>query len=182
MVLGGRVNKSLVSLIQQAGGRAVGLCGKDGDLLRARQVRGTCRRRTSAAGPEVGLGPAHRSADVQHTSGHEAELRSRGAVPWQRCSVFVTLHTSPHAGWLHPGCSTQQPTHPPLPPAPAWLQMVEKDIGYVGEVTRVNPTILNSLVKDNYIPVVATVATDGNGQALNVNADTAAGEVSGGRS
>lgn len=39
MVLGGRVNKSLVSLIQQAGGRAVGLCGKDGDLLRARQVR-----------------------------------------------------------------------------------------------------------------------------------------------
>ena len=38
MVLGGRVNKSLVSLIQQAGGKAVGLCGKDGDLLRARQM------------------------------------------------------------------------------------------------------------------------------------------------
>ncbi len=39
MVLGGRVNKSLVSLIQQAGGLAVGLTGKDGSLLRARQVR-----------------------------------------------------------------------------------------------------------------------------------------------
>ncbi len=39
MVLGGRVNKSLVSLIQQAGGRSVGLSGKDGGLLRARQVR-----------------------------------------------------------------------------------------------------------------------------------------------
>lgn len=39
MVLGGRVNKSLVSLIQQAGGKAVGLTGKDGQLLRARQVR-----------------------------------------------------------------------------------------------------------------------------------------------
>ncbi len=38
MVLGGRVNKSLVSLIQQAGGSAVGLSGKDGDLLRARQM------------------------------------------------------------------------------------------------------------------------------------------------
>lgn len=38
MVLGGRVNKSLVSLIQQSGGKAVGLCGKDGDLLRARQM------------------------------------------------------------------------------------------------------------------------------------------------
>ena len=40
MVLGGRVNKSLVSLIQQAGGLAVGLTGKDGGLLRARQVGG----------------------------------------------------------------------------------------------------------------------------------------------
>jgi hypothetical protein len=38
MVLGGRVNKSLVSLIEQAGGKAVGLCGKDGNLLRARQM------------------------------------------------------------------------------------------------------------------------------------------------
>ncbi|WP_088893707.1 acetylglutamate kinase [Leptolyngbya ohadii] len=36
MVLVGRVNKELVSLIQQAGGVAVGLCGKDGNLIRAR--------------------------------------------------------------------------------------------------------------------------------------------------
>lgn len=38
MVLGGRVNKSLVSLIEQAGGHAIGLSGKDGGLLKARQV------------------------------------------------------------------------------------------------------------------------------------------------
>ena len=38
MVLGGRVNKSLVSLIQQSGGAAVGLCGKDSDIIRARQM------------------------------------------------------------------------------------------------------------------------------------------------
>lgn len=38
MVLGGRVNKSLVALIQQAGGAAVGLCGKDSDIIRARQM------------------------------------------------------------------------------------------------------------------------------------------------
>ena len=38
MVLGGRVNKSLVSLIQQAGGQSVGLSGKDGNLLKARQM------------------------------------------------------------------------------------------------------------------------------------------------
>lgn len=38
MVLVGRVNKEIVSLINQAGGSAVGLCGKDGDLVRARHV------------------------------------------------------------------------------------------------------------------------------------------------
>jgi len=38
MVLVGRVNKELVSLVNQAGGAAVGLCGKDGNLIRARHV------------------------------------------------------------------------------------------------------------------------------------------------
>lgn len=38
MVLGGRVNKSLVTLIQQTGGDAVGLCGKDSDIIVARQM------------------------------------------------------------------------------------------------------------------------------------------------
>ena len=38
MVLGGRVNKGLVALIQQAGGQAVGLCGKDSEIIRARQM------------------------------------------------------------------------------------------------------------------------------------------------
>jgi len=92
MVLGGRVNKSLVSLIQQNGGHAIGLSGKDGGLLKARQ-------------------------------------------------------------------------------------MVEKDIGFVGEVTKVDPTILKIAAENNYTPVVATIATDDKGQALNINADTAAGEI-----
>ncbi len=64
----------------------------------------------------------------------------------------------------------------PAPSASA-VQMVEKEIGFVGEVTRVNPTILKTLVNDGYTPVVATIATDDDGQALNINADTAAGEV-----
>ncbi|XLQ10977.1 MAG: acetylglutamate kinase [cyanobacterium endosymbiont of Epithemia adnata isolate EadnSB Bon19] len=38
MVLVGRVNKELVALINQAGGQAVGLCGKDGNLIKARHV------------------------------------------------------------------------------------------------------------------------------------------------
>lgn len=92
MVLGARVNKSLVTLIQQSGGDAVGLCGKDSDTIIARQ-------------------------------------------------------------------------------------MIEKDIGFVGEVTSVNSRLIEDLARDGYIPVVASVASDGAGQALNVNADTAAGEI-----
>ncbi|KAK9833141.1 hypothetical protein WJX74_008399 [Apatococcus lobatus] len=92
MVLGGRVNKGLVTLIQQAGGRAVGLCGKDNSIIKARQ-------------------------------------------------------------------------------------MVEKDIGFVGEVTKVDPSLLETLVRDGFTPVVASVAADEHGQALNVNADIAAGEI-----
>ena len=41
MVLSGRVNKGLVTLIQQAGGRAVGVCGKDSGIIKARMVNST---------------------------------------------------------------------------------------------------------------------------------------------
>nr|AVU04951.1 acetylglutamate kinase [Lobosphaera incisa] len=92
MVLGGRVNKSLVTLIQQAGGMAVGLCGKDSGIIRARQ-------------------------------------------------------------------------------------MVEKEIGFVGDITSVDASLLKTLAEDGYTPVVASVAADHTGQALNVNADIAAGEI-----
>ena len=92
MVLVGRVNKVIVSLINQAGGSAVGLCGKDGNLIKAR--------------PE----------------GREG-------------------------------------------------------IGFVGEVSTMDVRILESLLKDGYIPVVSSVAADENGQAYNINADTVAGEI-----
>ena len=42
MVLSGRVNKGLVTLIQQAGGKAVGVCGKDSGIIRARMVNTSC--------------------------------------------------------------------------------------------------------------------------------------------
>jgi len=92
MVLVGRVNKEIVSLINQAGGSAVGLCGKDGNLIKAR--------------PE----------------GREG-------------------------------------------------------IGFVWEVSTMDVRILESLLKDGYIPVVSSVAADENGQAYNINADTVAGEI-----
>ena len=92
MVLVGKVNKEIVSLINQAGGCAVGLCGKDASLIQAR--------------PE-GI----------------------------------------------------------------------EGIGFVGEVSNVKIDILQSLVDNGYIPVVSSVATDEQGQAYNLNADTVAGEI-----
>lgn len=92
MVLVGRVNKELVSLINRAGGKAVGLCGKDGNLIKAR--------------PE----------------GREG-------------------------------------------------------IGFVGEVTNVDVSLIESLSSSGYIPIVSSVAADETGQAYNINADTVAGEL-----
>ena len=92
MVLVGRVNKEIVALINQAGGSAVGICGKDANLVKARP------------------------------QGQEG-------------------------------------------------------IGFVGEVSSMNPRLLESLVKEGYIPVVSSVAADENGQAYNINADTVAGEL-----
>ena len=40
MVLGGQVNKDLVALIEKAGGKAIGLCGMDGSLLKAKKLKG----------------------------------------------------------------------------------------------------------------------------------------------
>jgi len=52
-----------------------------------------------------------------------------------------------------------------------------EELGFVGDVTQVNTELIKQLVSGGYIPVVATVAMDANGQALNVNADTAAGAI-----
>jgi len=92
MVLVGRVNKEIVSLINQAGGSAVGLCGVDGNLIKAR--------------------PSD-----------------------------------------------------------------EEGIGFVGEVTSVDTSLIEALVSNGYIPVVSSVAADETGQAYNINADTVAGEI-----
>jgi acetylglutamate kinase len=96
MVLVGRVNKELVALINAAGGSAVGVCGKDANLITAR-----------------------------------------------------------------PQEDSQEPK-----------------IGFVGEVSLVNPSLIATLVEANYIPVISSVAADEQGQAYNINADTVAGELS----
>ncbi len=51
------------------------------------------------------------------------------------------------------------------------------DLGFVGDVAAINPTILSGLIEDEFIPVVATIGTDEHGQAYNINADTVAGAI-----
>jgi acetylglutamate kinase len=51
------------------------------------------------------------------------------------------------------------------------------DLGYVGDVRSVNPTILERLLAEDLIPVVSTIGSDATGQAYNINADTVAGAL-----
>lgn len=48
------------------------------------------------------------------------------------------------------------------------------DLGFVGKITHVNPEIIHVLTQNGYIPVISSVAVGADGQAYNVNADTAA--------
>jgi len=102
MVLVGSENKELVASINRAGGRAVGISGKDSDMLFAEKL----------------MVPSGEAGDMV-------------------------------------------------------------DIGYVGKITRVNPSVITNLENAGYIPVVAPVATDEDGNTWNVNADVAAGEIAG---
>ena len=104
MVLGGLVNKEIVSLINNAGGRAVGITGKDGNFIRAKRL------------------------SLKHES---PELKAPEII----------------------------------------------DIGHVGEVTEVNPSVIDALIDSHFIPVIAPIGVGTNGESLNINADFVAGAV-----
>jgi len=106
MVLGGKVNKEIVTNINQHGGRAVGITGKDGGLIKARKLEMT------AVNPET-------------------------------------------------------------------LTPEIIDIGMVGEVESVDPTIIKSLEESNFIPVIAPIGGGLNGETYNINADLVAGRIAG---
>ena len=59
------------------------------------------------------------------------------------------------------------------------IRAAERDarLGFVGDVTAVNPEVLERLLDDGFIPVVATIGSDETGQPFNINADTVAGEI-----
>jgi len=53
----------------------------------------------------------------------------------------------------------------------------KKDIGFVGEVVRINTDILSALDEKNYLPVIAPLGVDEKGNGYNINAELVAGEV-----
>jgi acetylglutamate kinase len=52
-----------------------------------------------------------------------------------------------------------------------------KDLGFVGEVEQINPELVEKLIEDGYIPVIAPVGVNDQGEGLNINADSVAGEL-----
>lgn len=53
------------------------------------------------------------------------------------------------------------------------------DLGFVGEIDRVNPMIIMDSLKNGYIPVISTIAGGYNGEVFNINADLAAAKIAG---
>ncbi|HEX9879448.1 MAG TPA: acetylglutamate kinase [Candidatus Binatia bacterium] len=51
------------------------------------------------------------------------------------------------------------------------------DIGMVGEIVSINPTLINALDENKFIPVIAPVGVGENGETYNINADLVAGQV-----
>ncbi len=110
MVLVGKVNKEIVGLINHCGGKAVGLSGRDGDLVCARKLQ---------------MSSQARGEDLKE--------------------------------------------------APSELI----DLGRVGQVTKINPQVLECLSQADFIPVIAPVGVGEDGQAFNINADLVAGAIAG---
>lgn len=101
MVLGGQVNKDVVNLINQAGGKAVGMTGKDGWMIRAKKL---------------------------------------------------------------------------------YLQNRDKqddliDIGMVGDITQIDPSLISHLEAGTFIPVIAPIGVGEDGETYNINADVVAGKI-----
>ena len=56
---------------------------------------------------------------------------------------------------------------------------IDEELGYVGEITNVDPTAILDVLDKGYIPVISTVGFDRDGNCYNINADTAASRIAG---
>ena len=57
------------------------------------------------------------------------------------------------------------------------VKKMDGDVGFVGEVTNVNPKLINDALDNGYIPVIATIGCDEAGDVYNINADAAASRI-----
>jgi acetylglutamate kinase len=57
------------------------------------------------------------------------------------------------------------------------VSMRDERLGFVGDVTSIDASILERLLNEDLIPVIATIGVDDTGQAYNINADTVAGAI-----
>ena len=55
----------------------------------------------------------------------------------------------------------------------------DSSLGYVGDIVKINPSIVECLMGENLIPVISTIGTDSNGQAYNINSDAVAAALAG---
>ena len=55
--------------------------------------------------------------------------------------------------------------------------ITSEDIGYVGEITQVNPKVINDVINNGFVPIISTVAGSLNGDVYNINADIAASRI-----
>ena len=58
-------------------------------------------------------------------------------------------------------------------------EMKDERLGYVGQVTKVRTQPITDILEKNYIPIISTVASDHQGNAYNINGDTAAAYIAG---
>ncbi len=56
-------------------------------------------------------------------------------------------------------------------------ETIKHDLGFVGEVKKINPEVINSVMEQGYIPVIAPIGVGEDGQSYNINADFVAGEI-----
>lgn len=56
-------------------------------------------------------------------------------------------------------------------------KQLNPDLGLVGEITKVDPTVINDTLSNGYIPVISTLASSDDGTVYNINADTAAARI-----
>jgi acetylglutamate kinase len=55
----------------------------------------------------------------------------------------------------------------------------DPEMGFVGDVARIQPGLLHGILNEGFVPVVSTIGVDDAGQAYNINADTVAGAIAG---